>query len=132
MELTFPSEYLLACRYILSNPDQLKNTDLKTNILDLKEEILSLRTENVSLKEELQKQKQYNMVFENDLYWNVKENEEKEGPYCTKCWDSQRKSIRMHNSAGSMGTGHCYKCPECDTKVYSGQKPAPFIGGALL
>ncbi len=65
--------------------NELKNVELKSAVLDLKEEILELREENLSLKEKLSTQTKYNMVFDDNVYWDEKEDGTKEGPYCSAC-----------------------------------------------
>ncbi len=75
--------------------NELKNIELKEAILDLKEKMIELREENISLKEQLSEKQKYNMIFENNQYWNLKEDGSKEGPYCVTCWDYDKTASRL-------------------------------------
>lgn len=75
--------------------NELKNIELKEAILDLKEKLITLREENISLKEQLKEKNQYNMVFENNKYWNYKDNGTKDGPFCVTCWDYNKTVSRL-------------------------------------
>lgn len=90
-----------ASKKALDIANQLKNVELKEAILDLKEELIRLREENISLKENLSKQEKYNMHFKEnfDYYVNIKEDGTEEGSYCTVCWDTDRKAVRLHQGA---------------------------------
>lgn len=87
--------------------DAIKNVELRSLILDLKEQVLELREENLLLKEELSKRVDYNMVFENNSYWIKNEDGTKDGPFCSACWDNNKKAVRMKNGQGT------YSCPVC-------------------
>lgn len=103
---------LNSAKVALKIADSLKNQDLKEAILGLKEEILNLQEENISLKEHLSKRQNFNMVFENNRYFNVKEDNTKEGPYCSNCWDSDKMAIRLQRVDYHL-EGKCYICPRC-------------------
>lgn len=92
--------------------DSTQNIELKSLIVDLKEEILNLRQENLDLKQQLSRKLEHNMIFENKVYWDVKEDETKDGPYCPVCWDRDCKAIRLGplQVAGPNSTHHCYVC----------------------
>lgn len=92
--------------------DSMKNLDLKEKIVDLTAQIIELREENANLKQELDKKKKFNMKFENNMYWNVDKNGEKEGPFCPACWDNNIKPIRM------LDMKNHYRCPICKIAPY--------------
>ncbi len=69
---------------------QKKNTELEKEVTDLKEK---LRIKNV-------------LVIKNHAYWY---KETGEGPFCTRCWDSESKPIHMHPN----GNPSFYSCPNC-------------------
>jgi hypothetical protein len=48
------------------------------------------------------------MVFEESVYWK-RQNGERQGPYCTVCYDSKHKEIRLIRGA-TKGTFHCGVC----------------------
>ena len=108
---------LNSAKVALKIADSLKNQDLKEAILGLKEEILNLREENISLKEQLSKRKNYNMVFEDNRYFNVKEDNSREGPYCSNCWDSDKMAIRLQHF-NPHSEGECYMCPRCKNTTW--------------
>lgn len=108
---------LNSAKVALKIADSLKNQDLKEAILGLKEEILNLREENISLKEQLSKRQNFNMVFENNRYFNVKEDNSREGPYCSNCWDSDKMAIRLQHF-NPHSEGECYVCPRCKNTTW--------------
>lgn len=91
-----------------------QNLDLKQKILDLREQIQELREENLRLREVVSKQEDFNMFFALNVYFNKKANGEEDGPYCTCCWDKEKKAIRLH---GCPGNPNVYQCPACKTCV---------------
>lgn len=104
--------------------DKLNNLELKLVIIDLKEQVLNLRDENVNLKEQLSEKEKYDMHFKRNMYWNP---DETDGPYCSKCWDDNKKAVRLAKVNNS------YYCPVCrefvKNETYS--KPKLFMGGSL-
>ncbi|MBR4127820.1 MAG: hypothetical protein IKR09_09635 [Alphaproteobacteria bacterium] len=97
--------------------ERVKDIDARTAVLDLKEEILSLREENLKLREQLIEKEKFNMKFEESVYWNIKENGEKEGPFCSACWDKDKKAIHL-----SPGAYSSLICPVCKTIIPTGEK----------
>lgn len=104
--------------------DKLNNLELKSVIVDLKEQILELREENVSLKTKLQEKEKYDMHFKHNVYWNPDEND---GPYCSKCWDHDKKAVRL------LKQNKDYYCPVCKefVKNETVSTPKVFVGGCL-
>lgn len=92
----------------------------------LKSIILDLQTQLVDMQEELNKlheQNSYNMVFENNVYYDVKSDGTKIGPYCATCWDKDRKAIRLQNY-GHIDYMNCFVCKTAPLVNPSG-KPTP-------
>ncbi len=87
---------------------RLGNQDLLEKMADLRDQIFELREENRNLKEKLSEQESYDMYFEDNMYWDANK---KDGPYCSKCWDDNKKAIRMQ----IRGADHY--CPVC--KAYA-------------
>ena len=83
---------------------RLGNQELVEKMLDLKEQISELREENIALKEKLSEREQYDMVFKDNMYWD---NNKNDGPYCSKCWDENKKAIRLQTR------GSDNYCPSC-------------------
>lgn len=88
---------------------KIGNQDLLEKMADLRDEIFELREENRKLKEKLSEREIYNMQFEDNLYWNVKPDGTKDGPYCATCWDKDKKAIRLEN----MEQDNAYYCAVC-------------------
>jgi hypothetical protein len=97
---------------IIEIADSTKNIELKSYIVDLKEQILELKDENFDLKEQLRQRTEHNMIFENRVYWDLKEDGTKDGPYCPSCWDSEGKAVRLGplQVAGPNSVHQCYVC----------------------
>jgi hypothetical protein len=92
------------------------NVELNRKIIDLRDEIFELREDNLKLKEKikaLDEEKKINkkMVFEPPFYW-LKDGEKKDGPYCQKCYDDNKKLIRLHD----LKNGY-WKCLVCKNAV---------------
>jgi len=103
--------------------DLVKDPDLKIKINDLYGENIKLKEENYSLKKRIDKLEEISNVksklIHEDNHYFVKEKEIKDGPYCTKCWDSDNKLIRLHQGEHHSGQDH-YSCPNCKTYTSTG------------
>lgn len=100
-----------ASKKALDIANELKNVELKEAILDLKEELVELREENLLFMQKLSLQTNFNMIYEKNSYWNLKEDGTKEGPYCSVCWDKDKVAIRLTQSPVNRDF---YKCGNCD------------------
>lgn len=93
------------------------NIELYRILLDAQKDSMDLLEENRNLKEKIRKLKDNSainkaLIFKNNCYFK-KEDIELDEPYCSKCWDDDRRLIRLHidNFYGHDGvTGTCYKC----------------------
>ena len=90
--------------------------------LDEYKQILELQKENEMLKKEnkeLQKKLEFqdDVEYKNNAYWKKSDGD---GPYCPRCWDGDKKLMRMTTKVG----GNFATCPKCKTKVnFMGKKP---------
>ena len=84
--------------------------DVQQKLLEQQQRISDLETENRDLKEKLELKGK--LKFERNAYWIVEEGKEDDGPFCSKCKDSEEKFIRMR--VGNYHFGWAY-CPNCDT-----------------
>lgn len=100
---------------------RLEQHELLEMLADLKDLCYELRDENRELKERLAKKESHNFVFENNMYWDRREDGLREGPYCTSCWDNNGKSIRMHNCLDN----DLHTCPVCGEVVEGPRYHAP-------
>jgi len=81
--------------------EKTKNLDLKDSILSLRESIQEIREENAALKEEnAELTKKFSLEkelkFDGGVYWRLPVAGEKEGPFCSTCWDTTDTLIHLH------------------------------------
>lgn len=95
--------------------------DLMMNSADLKMEMVNLKSENQELIQKLSEKEKYNMVFENGIYWDVKSDGKKDGPFCPTCWENKTKRISLHSTFfGCVSdenpylTDNAYICKVCN------------------
>lgn len=88
-----------------------KLLDLQAESLDDRETIRALREENVELRKRLQLQGE--LRWEHNVYWRELADGTREGPYCGKCWDGDRKLARFAEFEGDIW----WKCVVCTLKV---------------
>jgi hypothetical protein len=50
--------------------------------------------------------------FDGRAYWTGEGTGPEDGPYCSKCWDDERKLIRLHPHSGLEDDG-MFGCPKC-------------------
>jgi hypothetical protein len=95
---------------------KVDNIELYRSILDIQKECMDLVEENRSLKErigELEVEKITNdkLGVKGHCYYLKKDDGELDGPFCTTCWDKDRKLIRMHISNGmGFDSASCHAC----------------------
>ena len=82
---------------------KVDNIDLYRQMLDLQTQVMSLLEENKSLRTTLETRA--TLTFKSDAYWR----DGNEGPFCSRCWDDEKKLIRLH-----LG-GLAPACPKCKT-----------------
>lgn len=120
------NESIIQAKQIADNMD---NNLLKSIIVDLQSAILDLQQENLNLREKCSTQDSFNMQFKDDMYYNQKNDNTLDGPYCSACYDNKSKAIRMN----TITTG-CYGCPVCKNTIYTDkfETPSPvYLGSAL-
>lgn len=104
----------------------IKDPDLKIQIADLVQKNIALSKNNDKLTKEIDKlssikETQANLFVEGNHYL-LKVNENKDGPFCTKCWDSENKLIRLHKRWEDNGV-IAFTCPNCNTNTQIGEEP---------
>lgn len=71
------------------------------------------------LEEHLRLLRELDLQFENDVYYQDLGNGEKDGPFCSCCFDFNEKLVRLHKNL-DQNNEKDYKllvCPKCKTKV---------------
>lgn len=106
----------------------IKDPDLKLKINELYGENIKLKEENHELKkkiEQLEEVKELSSkLLHEDNHYFIVDGDKKDGPYCTKCWDANRKLIRLHKGDFNYGEQY-YRCPNCDTSTHTGTYNPP-------
>jgi len=83
-----------------------KILDIQAQAMDLMERNVGLQKENFELKKDLEISKK--LMHERDAYW-ISEDGKKDGPFCTRCWDAEKKLVRLHKTGNPVYS----KCPNC-------------------
>lgn len=103
--------------------DLVKDPDLKLKINELYKENLQLKEENFDLKRKLENTNKFedlkNKLTHRDNHYFIKEGENEDGPFCTKCLDADSKFIRLHKGSSNSGVEY-YRCPNCNSSTTIG------------
>lgn len=105
---------------------QIDNVELYRKILDLQAEIMNLVDENRGLKEEIVSlqdaiKTKESLQFQHNSYWTKNpDGSRRDGPFCSKCWDKDKQTVRML----TMGNSQFHQCPSCKTPVNTSGQPA--------
>ena len=83
---------------------------IQEKLLEMQKSIADLDSENKELKDKLKIQE--SLKFENNAYWLEKDGG-KDGPYCSCCWDDQRKTIRLQPNINPL----FLVCPKCTNRT---------------
>ena len=108
------------------------NIELVKKIIGLQAEIGAMMEENRALKETARKledalELKTKMHFDKDAYWTGAGRKEADGPYCPRCFDVDRRPVRMVQQYGNF-----FRCTQCKTSVeIEGVKP-PRDAGPLV
>jgi hypothetical protein len=70
-----------------------KIIDFQLELIDLVEQNRTLRTEIILLHEKLELKEK--LIYENNAYWIKKDDDSKDGPFCSNCWDTKNLTVRM-------------------------------------
>lgn len=88
--------------------------DAQAKLLQLKDELLALKEENINMREELlafrEKEKIAEALNYDAPYYFRGGGEEREGPFCQSCYDSDGKLVRLIHGPYTMGDYQCKIC----------------------
>lgn len=82
--------------------------EIQEKLLEMQKKISELEEKNKELKERLKIKE--DLYYENNAYWFRKEDGKKDGPFCTVCYDDERKLIRLRVGHYTFGWAICPKC----------------------
>lgn len=113
------------------------NTEAKMKIVELMESLVKAKSDLVGIKEQLiekdntinelkqQLSLKESIIFEEPFYWKKLEGDAKDGPYCPKCYDVDKKLIRLINKNSSTAGSH--QCYECKNWYGKGHSRTPYV-----
>ena len=95
--------------------DKLKNAEATAVMATVRMEGAKLAEENARLRDEVRELREAlrirdAMAWDENAYW-IERDGRREGPYCPRCQDADRKAVRM------LDRGHDWKCSTCTTVV---------------
>lgn len=117
-----------AFKDVLAVADRLRDAELKQRLADVQVEGAKLAEENARLRQELiglreQVRIRQEMQYQDNVYWRQSGQGKREGPFCPKCLDGERKAARMSDRADD----HCWRCPVCRYAIMKpGRGPRDF------
>lgn len=109
------------------------NIQLYKSILDAYNAAIELMSENADLKERIKELEQQQITaksleFNNNAYWIKNDDGSVDGPFCSNCWDVERKLVRLHVAIKSNYPKRA-KCLNCKSVLenceYNGLWTAP-------
>lgn len=89
--------------------------EVKQELSTYKEENIALKNENTELKQQLENSQNKNsqVIFKDGAYFLLNENGTHDGPFCTACYDKDKKTIRLSKVPKSMKDLCTCQCPVC-------------------
>ena len=111
-------------KFIKNGQDTLNKSEQKLKLAELIESLADIKMETAEIKSiiiekdekiyELEKvlSIKENLTYEAPYYWLNNDDDIKEGPYCQKCYDTDKKLIRLQ----ALGTGE-WTCNTCEKYV---------------
>lgn len=86
--------------------------EIQDALFYVREDLLRVQEENHALKEKIKQledklEEKEKVIYEKPSYWTI-DGENKDGPFCQKCYDADRKLIRLQG-----GKNDVWSCHEC-------------------
>jgi len=110
--------------------DKLKNAEMQVQLAnlmsalaDVKAEAVAKATRIAELEEQLALTKA--MTFDGMVYWQGEDDDDREGPFCQKCFDDSRKAVRLQQGLNKYHPP--WKCLLCNSQYGKGE---PISAGA--
>ena len=95
--------------------------ELTLQLAEVKLRLAELLDENIQLKVEIDRAKKSHadVVVKNGLYYSHTDD----GPYCTGCFDNEKKLIRLAEVSEDFRAFGNFKCPICKTDFGATEMP---------
>ena len=93
--------------------------EAQEKIIELRQAALDLQEENIALRQKVRELEQehdrdVSITKRRGAYWTGDGTDPRHGPYCTHCYDADRKLVLMSRSVDhTLNT--CWHCPHCKT-----------------
>ncbi len=99
-------------REIVDLVKKLGDAELYRKIVELEKEIIGLTYEVRELKEKLKLQGE--IQWDGRIYWLIKKDSPKDGPYCQLCQDRDQRLTRLQSAADKW---YCLGCKSIYPKI---------------
>lgn len=110
---------------VIATAKKLKNQELNSQIINLQELVMDLHSEYMQEREiRLRAEKRLKdiessegLMLGADSYWDYDADANLDGPFCTNCYDSEGKRVRLNKMPRTFREFGTHVCPSCDSKV---------------
>jgi len=97
--------------------------ETQKKLLEMQKTITDLEIKNRTLKEKLEIKE--NLFFENNAYWFKQKDGSNDGPFCSRCWDVEKNTVRLQPVTTNPSF---HFCPECNKDFKTNPNyESPFI-----
>ena len=103
---------------VKASADAIDDAQMKLQVADLINALADARiqaAESTELIASLQQRlkSKTEMKFDGSVYYKIRENAEKEGPWCPTCFDARGLEMRLHRVRIQNSTSN-WRCKECN------------------
>lgn len=96
--------------------------DAQQRMLEMLATISELTEENRILKQQLSARDA--MFYENNAYWSKPNDDKSDGPFCSRCWDVDGKTVRLKPGINNPAFS---SCPGCNTQFQTDSSYKPIF-----
>lgn len=94
---------------------------LKSLLLDIQDKVFELQEENRKLRDEIHELRNVKLIdsqleFKNNAYYKIGAKI----PYCSKCYEVDRKLVTLSATVPMYSTTYVFNCPNCKNEYDSG------------
>ena len=103
-----------------------QSVELQGELMAMREDYNSLHEENIDLKQQLralqeQQQIEGTLTYRAPAYYRRAEGGKEDGPYCQRCWDVDRRLVRVSVLQSRLRVRP--HCPQCNVILVAGRRP---------